>query len=142
MGHIRIPHDLVEDPFGGSCPFHGDCLEGLASGPAIERRTGLRGESLEDDNPFWRIEAKYLALALANYVLTLSPGIIILGGGVMQKEFLLWMIRDQVREVLNGYVSSAVITERIETYIVPPGLGDRAGVVGAIALALQAETNG
>lgn len=139
MGHIRIPHDLVEDQFSGACPFHVDCLEGLASGPAIERRTGVRGELLEDEHPFWRTEAKYLAYALSNYILTLSPGIIILGGGVMKKQFLLQMIREKVQDLLNGYVRSAAITGRIEAYIVTPGLDDRAGVMGAIALARQAE---
>ncbi|HEY5903439.1 MAG TPA: ROK family protein [Anaerolineales bacterium] len=139
MGHIRIPHDLAEDPFPGACPFHGDCLEGLASGPAIERRTGVHGELLDDDHPVWKHEARYIALALANYVLTLSPGIIILGGGVMKKDVLLKLIREQVQGVLNGYVRSEAVSGRIEEFIVPPGLGDRAGVLGAIALVRQAE---
>jgi fructokinase len=137
MGHLRIPHDRGGDPFGGACPYHGDCLEGLAAGPAIQARTGMAGEALPDDHPFWELEAGYLAYALANYILTLSPRRIILGGGVMQREFLLARVRAGVREALNGYVQHELITQHIEDYLLPPGLGKRAGLLGAIALAKE-----
>ena len=135
MGHIRLPHDFARDPFPGSCPYHGDCFEGLASGPALEKRWGQRAETLPADHPAWELQAHYLALALVNYVCTLSPQRIILGGGVMEQPQLFPLIRRAVQQLLNGYVPSPAIVENIDAYIVPPGLGKRAGVLGALALA-------
>ncbi|MGE5223361.1 MAG: ROK family protein [Omnitrophica WOR_2 bacterium] len=134
MGHIGIPHDLVKDPFPGACPYHGDCFEGLASGPAIEKRWGQRGETLTAGHPAWELEAGYLADALCNFIYTVSPERIILGGGVMEQPHLFTMLRRQVVQKLNGYIASPAILEDIDHYIVPPGLGKRAGVLGAIAL--------
>ena len=105
MGHLRIPHDWTEDPFTGSCPYHGDCLEGLASGPAIEARWGIKPEELAPDHPAWALEAKYLAYGIANYVCTLSPERILLGGGVMRQSGLYVGIRAELESVLAGYVS-------------------------------------
>lgn len=137
MGHIRIPHSRELDPFNGCCPFHGDCFEGLASGPAIEKRLGLPGADVSENDTFWDIEADYIASALMNYILVLSPKKIILGGGVMQRQFLFAKIRHRVHELLNGYVSSKSVLENIDEYIVPPGLGNQSGSLGAIALAVQ-----
>lgn len=137
MGHLRLPHNRELDPFPGNCPFHGDCFEGLASGPAIEKRLGMTGVMIPESDAFWDLEADYIASALMNYILTLSPRKIILGGGVMQREFLFPKVRRRVRELLNGYVSSKVVTENIEDYIVPPGLGSQSGSLGAIALAMR-----
>ena len=141
MGHIRVPHDRAADPFPGICPFHGDCLEGLACGPALEARWEQSPESLPDDHAAWPLEAHYLALALVNFICTLSPQRIILGGGVMKEPRLLPMIRERVQELLNGYVQAPEIMEEIEDFIVPPALGDHAGVLGAIALAARAAEN-
>jgi fructokinase len=138
MGHMPIPHDLHQDPFAGSCPFHGDCLEGLASGPALEARWGQRAETMPPEHPAWELEAKYLALAVVSLICTLSPQRIILGGGVMQQAHLFPLIRHQVQQLLNNYVNAPAILEHVDEYIVPPGLGHRAGVKGAIALAQQA----
>jgi fructokinase len=135
MGHIRIPHDRDMDPYTGSCPYHGDCLEGLAAGPALEGRWGQRGETLPADHPAWLLEADYLAFGLVNIICILSPQRIILGGGVMQQRQLFPLVRRRVQELLNGYLSAPAILDQIDDYIVPPGLGDRAGVLGAIALA-------
>lgn len=135
MGHIRIPHDWQTDPYPGACPYHGDCLEGLTCGPAIEGRWGQRGETLPPDHPAWELEAHYLALGLVNFILPLSPQRIIMGGGVMEQRHLFPRIQDRVRYFLNGYVKTPQITEDIEHYIVPPALGNRSGVLGAIALA-------
>ncbi len=135
MGHVRIPHDLTRDPFEGSCPFHGDCFEGLACGPAMERRWGQKAESLPPSHPAWELEAEYIALALASFICTLSPEKIILGGGVAQQPQLLPLVRQKVGAILNGYVQSPVVLDDIASYIVPPALGGRAGVLGAIALA-------
>jgi fructokinase len=137
MGHIRIPHNREVDPFHGNCPFHEDCFEGLASGPAIEKRLGVAGARIPENDPFWNIEAEYVACALVNYILTLSPKKIVLGGGVMQRQFLFQKIRWRVRELLNGYVASKSLLEHIDDYIVPPGLGNQSGSLGAIALAMQ-----
>ena len=139
MGHLRIPHNPERDPFPGSCPFHGDCFEGLASGPAIEKRLGIRGADILEDDTFWDLESDYIASALVNYILTLSPRRIILGGGVMQRDFLFPKVRQRVRELLNGYVVSKSLLEEIDSYIVPPGLGNQSGSLGAIALAMQAD---
>jgi fructokinase len=138
MGHIRIPHDRAADPFEGWCPFHGDCFEGLAAGPALEKRWGQRGEELPADHPAWTLEAHYIAHAVANFVCTMSPQRVVLGGGVMQQAHLLPIIRQQVRHLLNGYIQSPAILERIDEYLVAPGLGEHAGVLGAIALAERA----
>ncbi len=130
MGHIRIPHDTARDPYPGACPFHGDCLEGLASGPAMQHRWGAPAEQLPPDHPAWALEAHYLALAVTNFALTLSPRRIILGGGVMQPH-LFQPIRDEVQRLLNGYVRHPA------EYIVPPKLGGRSGILGALVLARQ-----
>jgi fructokinase len=138
MGHIRIPHDRERDPFEGSCPFHGDCFEGLANGPAIERRWHVPPPSLPDNHPAWPLEARYLALALTTFICTLSPQRILLGGGVMQRAHLFPLVRAEVVELLHGYVRAPAILESADEYIVPPGLGKQAGVLGAMALVAQA----
>jgi fructokinase len=137
MGHIRIPHDWDRDPYAGACPYHGDCLEGLATGPALEARWGQRGETLPADHPAWELEAGYLALGLVNIICILSPERIIMGGGVMEQRQLFPLVRGRVRELLNGYLQAPAILDQIDGYIVPPGLGNRPGVLGAIALAQQ-----
>lgn len=138
MGHFRIPHDPERDPFAGTCPFHGDCWEGLAAGPAIEERWGAPGEDLQEDHPAWPLEAHYVALGLMAVVCIISPQRIILGGGVMGRSFLFPLVRSELQALLNGYVQDPAITEEIEATVVPPALGDRAGVLGAIALAARA----
>jgi fructokinase len=138
MGHILVPHDWQADPFPGVCPYHGDCLEGLATGPSVEKRWGQRGETLPVNHPAWQLEAHYIALALVNYILIMSPQRLILGGGVMQQMQLFPPIRSEVQKLLKGYVRMPQILEKIDDYIVPPGLGGRAGVMGAIALAYRA----
>ncbi len=138
MGHIRLPRDPQADPFPGQCPFHGDCFEGLANGPALERRWGRRAETLPPDHPAWALEARYIALALTSYICTLSPQRLILGGGVMEQRQLFPLVRAEVQALLNGYIQAPAILEHIDAYIVPPALGNRAGVLGAIALAQQA----
>lgn len=138
MGHMLLRHDWQADPFPGTCPYHGDCLEGLACGLAMERRWGQRAETLPADHPAWALEAHYLALGLVNLITTLSPQRIILGGGVMQQPAIFAQLRRSVQELLNGYVQSPEILADIDAYIVPPALGSRAGVLGAIALAQKA----
>jgi fructokinase len=139
MGHIRIPHNLAADPYRGGCPFHGDCLEGLASGPAMQERWQKPAAELPSGHAAWALEARYLALAIANYVFTLSPARVILGGGVMQQTQLFPLIREEFRKILNGYIQMPQILTELDCYIVPPALGNRAGVLGALALAMPGE---
>jgi len=141
MGHIRIPHDTARDPYPGECPFHSDCLEGLACGPAIEERWGKPARELGEDHPAWALEARYLALALNAWVCTLSPKRFVLGGGVMNQPQLFPLIRRELASILNGYIRSKEVTEGLDRYVVPPKLGSRAGVLGALVLAGQAFEN-
>jgi fructokinase len=138
MGHIPLPHDKTKDPFDGACPFHGDCFEGLASGVAIEKRWKQRGGTLPLEHPAWDLEADYISHALATYSYTISPQRIIIGGGVGSLPHLLPRIQQGTYKLINGYIQSSAILENIENYIVNPGLGNRSGVLGAIALAEQA----
>ena len=135
MGHIRIPHDREADPFEGACPYHGDCLEGLAAGPAIRQRWGVPPEELPVHHPAWALEASYLALAVASLICTLSPERVIIGGGVMEQRHLLPTLRLRVQELLGGYVQSPMVLDEIDRFIVPPALGRMSGVLGAIAMA-------
>jgi len=129
MGHIFVQKQ-ENDEFAGSCPYHGDCLEGLASGTAIEQRYGVWGHLLQDNEKVWELEAHYLAQAIVNYVMILSPERIILGGGVMEQEQLYGMIREQFSELVNDYVAVG----NVEELIVAPELGDEQGIKGAMAL--------
>ncbi|MGN8646470.1 ROK family protein [Gracilibacillus sp. HCP3S3_G5_1] len=137
MGHIKVRRHS-EDSYQGTCPYHGDCLEGVAAGPSLEKRWGKKGYELADDEKVWEMEAFYLAQALTTYIYILSPERIIMGGGVMKQQQLFPLIRKNVLEMLNGYVSSPHLTEKeIDNYIVPPGLTDEAGVKGALYLAME-----
>jgi fructokinase len=139
MGHVTVRRHPGElQGFGGVCPFHGDCLEGIASAPALERRWGAAPDSLPHDHPAWDLEAWYLAQGLTSCIYTLAPQRIVVGGGVMHRFGLLAKVREQVRVLLGGYVASEMVGERIGEYIVEPALGDRAGVLGALALAASA----
>ncbi|QTN01398.1 ROK family protein [Sediminibacillus dalangtanensis] len=139
FGHPEMGHVLVrtheEDTFQGSCPYHGNCLEGMASGPAIEGRTGRKAQSLKKEDSVWEMEAYYLAQALNNYTLILRPDKIILGGGVMNQIHLFPLIRTAFEELNNAYVPVPVL----EQYIVAPGLGDHAGITGCLLLASTLE---
>ncbi len=137
IGHISVPHNWERDMFPGVCPFHGDCFEGLASGPAMNKRWGQRAETLPLDHPAWDLEAEYIARALLNLVYTYSPQRIILGGGVSEHPGLHEAVRCKVREYNNGYIQSPMILERLDEYIVPPTLGNRSGGLGAIAMAID-----
>ncbi|MDX6439197.1 MAG: fructokinase [Gaiellaceae bacterium] len=133
LGHMLVPHDRERDPFDGVCPYHGDCLEGLASGEAIRARSSRAGQ--EADEQIWQLEAHYLALGLVNVIYTLSPQRIVLGGGVMKQPQLLPLVREQLRELLAGYVSAPELDGGLDGYLVAPALGDRAGVLGSLELA-------
>ena len=134
-GHMRLPHNHKKDPFPGICPFHGDCFEGIASGPALARRWRKPAEMLPDNHPAWELEATYIAYAVVNVILTLSPQRIVLGGGIMEHLQLFPVVRSKVRGLLDGYIASPVLAGSMDDYIIPPALGRRSGVLGALALA-------
>jgi fructokinase len=137
LGHMRLRGDCQNSEFVGVCPFHEFCLEGMASGPAIEAQWGQTAEELPQDHQAWEVEAKYLAEGIGNIILVLSPEMIILGGGVMSREILFPMIHKNVQTLLNGYIQKKEILDEIEHYIVPAKLGKQAGLLGAIALAID-----
>lgn len=138
MLHPEAGHVLIRrrntDTYQGKCRYHTDCLEGLASGPAIEERWGKPAAKLKQQKEVWDLEAYYIAQALSNYILTLSPQMIILGGGVMQQEQLFPMIRSYVKEMLNGYVNAGEF-KYMESYIVPASLNGDQGILGCLELA-------
>jgi fructokinase len=139
MGHLLVPKEPDDLEFAGHCPFHGArCWEGVASGPALERRWGRRAETLPMDHPAWDLEARYIASALTTLVLVLSPQRIILGGGVMQVEQLYPLVRRHLTKSLCGYVQAEDVTGGIDKFVVPPLLGQQAGIAGGLALAERA----
>ncbi len=137
FGHPEMGHLLLkihpEDHFAGNCPYHGNCLEGIAAGPAIEARTGKKGQLIEEKDPIWNMEAYYLAQAIVNYTLILSPEKIIFGGGVMKQKQLFPLIRAEFKAQMAEYVQ----TPPLEDYIVPCELGDDAGITGCLLLAQE-----
>jgi fructokinase len=138
LGHMRVPHDHERDPFEGVCPYHGDCLEGLASGRAMQVRRGRPATEIDDEDA-WALEADYLAFGLLNLITVLSPQRIVVGGGVARNPGLLPLVRTRVRTLAAGYFAAPELDEGLDEYIVPPALDDRAGVLGAIELARRIE---
>lgn len=134
FGHMFVPR-RDDDDFPGSCPIHGDCLEGLASGVAVRERWHTPTHDLPPEHPAWDLEAHYLAYAVINVVAVTSPQRVVLGGGITHVGGLLERVRDHVRDRLGGYVARDELTDHVDQYIVRPGLGDRSGLVGAYALA-------
>ncbi len=135
-GHVHI-QKREDDAYEGKCPYHKTCLEGLAAGPAVEARWGQKAVELNDRKEVWDLEAYYIAQALSGYILTLSPEMIILGGGIMHQEQLFPLIRNYVKEMLNGYIKTDEI-ENIDSYIVPASLHDDQGIMGCLELGRRA----
>lgn len=138
MGHMLLPHDKERDPYAGWCPYHGDCFEGLANGPALTERWQVDPTTLPVGHPAWALEAHYLALGVVNMVTILSPQRVIMGGGVMDQEQLFPLVRTEVAALLNKYIQKDELEHGLDSFIVPPKLGAQAGVLGAIALAERA----
>lgn len=138
--HPEAGHALLskhpEDHYKGRCPYHENCVEALASGPAIMERWGVPAVQLADRKEVWEIESYYVAQAITNYILTYSPQKVILWGGVMHQEQMFPMVRKKVQKMLNGYLKHTMIEEQIENYIVSPELGENAGILGAIRLGM------
>jgi fructokinase len=141
LGHIRVAR-LQGDTFAGVCPYHGDCIEGLASGPAIEARAGRPAAELQPDDPVWDFVVHDLAQLAHTMVLTTAPARIFLGGGVMSAQTHLFeRIRQELRRSLGGYVAAPEVGAGLAQFIVPPGLGGMAGPLGALALAADADSH-
>jgi fructokinase len=138
IGHVYPRRHPLDLGFDGVCPFHGDCMEGVASGPAILARTGSSLEQLGATHPQWEIEADYLGQLCAQLVMTVSPQRIVMGGGVMSQARLLPLIRLRLRHWLGGYIDRSEILGGVDRYIVAPELGHQAGVLGALVLAMDA----
>lgn len=138
IGHLHLPHDRVRDPFPGTCPYHGDCLEGLTCGPAMQARWGQPAMTLAPDHPGWALEAHYLALAAMNLTVTVSPRRIIFGGGVMQQPQIFPMLRQEFARIMNGYIRRPQVLGNLDTFLQPPALGSRAGILGSLVLAESA----
>ena len=136
VGHMHIPKLAGDENFAGVCPFHADrCLEGLACGPALRARWGKDAHELPIEHPAWARQAHYLAVACLNLLVTCAPRRIILGGGVMRQAHLIALVREQLHSLLGGYIDFAAHGIEPGDVIVPAGLGDRAGMVGALELA-------
>lgn len=128
----------ADDIYKGKCPYHGSCVEGLAAGPAIEARWGKKAEELSDRPEVWELEAHYLACAVTNYIMILSPQKIILGGGVMHQEQLMPQVRRKVKEMLGGYIQTKELLD-MDSYLVFPSLNDNQGILGALKLGMDAK---
>ena len=143
LGHVEAGHLRVGrapgDDWAGACVYHGDCVEGLASGFAVEKRTGRRGETIGADDPVWALVAHALAGLCHNLVLTVVPRRILIGGSVANHQpQVLGMIRERLVESLAGYAQGEGIAGEIERFVTSPALGDQAGPLGSIALGLEA----
>ena len=139
VGHMLVTPEPDDPSPEGFCPYHKHCLEGLAAGPAIEKRWGMPGSQLPQSHPAWELESSYIAQLCVNAIMMVSPERIILGGGVMQQEFLIGDVRRKTIERLGGYLDCEAVQNGFEEYIVTPGLGVNSGVMGAYLLAREAE---
>ncbi|MEA1648979.1 ROK family protein [Nitrospirillum sp. BR 11164] len=137
-GHLLVRRDPARDAYGGHCPYHGDCLEGLACGPAIEARVGRPATELADDHPVWDLVGDYLGQMAANLLFVLSPQRIVIGGGVGGRPGLLDRVRHHAERHIGGYIDHPALTGGLTGFIVPPGLGVDAGLAGALALGWDA----
>ncbi len=133
MGHLPVSR-MGGDRFAGACPYHGDCLEGMVSGAAIQARTGTAARDLSDDHPVWDVVAYYVGQALATWTYTLMPHRIVLGGGIAMRDHVLSHSRVQMTKAMAGYALTDA-SRNPDTYVVRPGLGKRSGLIGAMALA-------
>ena len=132
MGHLLVkPHQ--DDHYDGFCPYHGNCLEGMAAGPSINGRLDMAGKDVDPDHQVWDFMANYIGQALVAYTVILRPERIILGGGVMHAPKML----DKVKEAFDALLGNYVDVPELDSYLVKPGLGDNAGITGAILLANQ-----
>jgi len=138
LGHLSVRRDAKIDPFPGACPFHGDCLEGLISGPALAARLGCPGEALADEDPVWDLVGDYLAQMAAALTYAVAPRRIVLGGGIGQHMHVLSSTRARLLSWLGGYLPELQRPQAMDGYVVAPALGENSGVLGAMVLASKA----
>lgn len=136
-GHVLLNRHPDDPMVGSGCPFHDNCMEGLAAGPSLEKRWGVKGAELSGRKEVWELEAYYIGQAICTYICTLSPERVIVGGGVMHQEQMLPLIRQEVRRQMHGYIQTKQM-EKLDEYIVPVSLNDNQGVMGAVQLAIDA----
>ena len=136
-GHILLARHPQDPMVGSGCPFHENCMEGLAAGPSLEKRWGVKGAELSERMEVWEMEAWYIGQAITNYIMILSPERIICGGGVMHQPCLLPLIRKEVARQMNGYIKGKGMDD-LENYIVGVSLNDNQGAMGAVKLAMDA----
>ena len=136
-GHILLARHPEDPMVGSGCPFHENCMEGLAAGPSLEKRWGVKGAELADRPEVWEMEAWYIGQAITNYIMILSPERIICGGGVMHQPCLLPLIRKEVARQMNGYIKGKGMDD-LDNYIVGVSLNDNQGAMGAVKLAMDA----
>lgn len=134
-GHLLVRRDPARDPYTGHCPYHGDCLEGLVSGPAIAARLGRSGDNVADDDPVWDLVGDYLGQMVANLLFIVSPQRIVMGGGVGSRPAVLAATRAHARRWIGGYIAHPRLDGDLSAFILPPGLGEQSGLLGAVALA-------
>ena len=138
IGHIRVKKHATDHTFPGVCPFHGDCLEGLASGPAIHSRWGASLSDLRTEHPALALEAFYLGQLAVNLILHHRPEVIIVGGGVSQTPMLLERMRTECLALLGDYLPELACADSMAKLITPPRLGEDSGILGAFMLAQRA----
>ena len=136
-GHILLARHPEDPMVGSGCPFHENCMEGLAAGPSLEKRWGVKGAELAGRPEVWEMEAWYIGQAITNYIMILSPERIICGGGVMHQPVLLPLIRKEVARQMNGYIKGKGMDD-LDNYIVGVSLNDNQGAMGAVKLAMDA----
>ncbi len=136
-GHILLARHPEDPMVGSGCPFHENCMEGLAAGPSLEKRWGVKGAELSDRPEVWEMEAWYIGQAITNYIMILSPERIILGGGVSHQPCLLPLVRKEVERQMNGYIKGKGMDD-LDNYIVGISLNDNQGAMGAVKLAMDA----
>lgn len=137
-GHILLTRH-PKDTYPGKCPFHGNCLEGMCAGPAVEERWGAKGTELADRPEVWEMESYYIAQALVDFTLMISPQRIILGGGIMHQTQLLPLIRKEFAKLMNGYLHTKELDD-LDSFIVVQSLQDKQGIMGALKLGVMEKT--
>lgn len=131
MGHLIVKRHSVDKYFNGICPFHKNCLEGLASGPSIEARLKVKGENVESDHYIWDVLAYYIAQSIYQVTMVLRPECVIIGGGVVNLQ-LLNKVKEEYENLCNNYIDFPNINNYIN---MPNNNENTSATIGNFALA-------